>query len=107
MRFVLGVDADRIWKRALTFSILSAVNETRFEIRLLHPVDCLASRIVNLDQLQRSDDTYLRQAFAAVEIARRFIDELLHHGNHREDLDRLTHTSSLAWHHGIMRGRQP
>src|SRR3546814_1533984 len=33
MRFVLGVDADRIWTRALTFSILSAVNETRFEIR--------------------------------------------------------------------------
>lgn len=86
LNHVLSVARDEqvLWRRAITITFPLDENE-ELDIRLLHPIDCLASRILNLEEpLERDDEQSLRQARAAMEVAISFIDEKLDEGDWRE-----------------------
>lgn len=51
------------------------------DVRLMHPLHCLQSRIANLVQLRRKDETARRQAEAAPIVLREFIVEALAAGD--------------------------
>lgn len=57
------------------------------DIRLMHPLHCLQSRVTNLVKLDRRDDTARRQAEAAPIVLREFISEALADGDQRAAID--------------------
>jgi hypothetical protein len=77
-------------------------DDVALDIRLLHPVDCLSSRILNLEEpLLRSDEQSLRQARAALEVVIAFIDEKLEEGDMREAYRSLSLVRRFTLSHGI------
>lgn len=61
--------------------------EGAIDIRLMHPLHCLQSRVTNLVKLERRDDTARRQAEAAPIVLREFISEALADGDQRAAID--------------------
>lgn len=56
-------------------------------VPVMHPLHCLQSRIANLVELGRTDDTARRQAEAAPIVLREYIGFQLGHGGEREVVD--------------------
>ena len=86
MNTVLGVE-DRAIRN--NFVTLEALHDTRkIRVLLLHPLDCLRSRLANINTLKRHDTQSINQAKTALIVIRAFIDELLALGT--------PHTKKLA-----------
>ena len=64
---------------------------------VMHPLDCLRSRIANLELLPgKRNASGLAQARLAIEIVKRFIDERLREGNERYALNLANAVADLA-----------
>lgn len=63
--------------------------EAELAIRLMHPLHCLQSRVANVLELGRKDDTSRRQLEAAPIVVREFISEALADGDEREAINIL------------------
>lgn len=63
--------------------------EAELAIRLMHPLHCLQSRVANVLDLGRTDDTSRRQLAAAPIIVRQYIADALADGERREAIDVL------------------
>jgi len=66
-----------------------AGGETELAIRLMHPLHCLQSRVANMLELGRQDETSQRQLAAAPIVLREYIDEALADGAQREAIESL------------------
>lgn len=88
---VAGLDAEKVKTRALEVEAFGTV------FRVMHPVDCLASRISNLRLLpQKRNETGVAQARLAIEIVRGYIRKVLTEGNERHALDLAEFVGRLA-----------
>lgn len=77
--------------------------EGAIDIRLMHPLHCLQSRVTNIVKLERRDDTARRQAEAAPIVLREFISETLADGDQRAAIDILA--GLFAWLRSQPEGR--
>lgn len=88
---VVGLEATKIRKRALEVEAFDTV------FRVMHPVDCLESRVANLYALpSKRNESGVAQARLAVEIVREFIAKVAASGNERHTLKLVEHVGRLA-----------
>lgn len=76
---VKGVPDDRLQRSAadLVFQIAAGTEMVTLRVPIMHPFHCLCSRIANVIDLGRNDDTALRQLNAAPIVLREYISEML------------------------------
>lgn len=77
MHSILGVDPKSIANNFITLSGSRSDTGEEIEILLLHPLDCLRSRLSNINDLKRRDLHSLSSAKAAMLVLAAFIDNLL------------------------------
>lgn len=82
MRSVLGVDDKILKKKYVTLSKETA--QGQISMNLMHPLDCLRSRLSNINDLRREGVHAVRSAQAALAVVDVFIDEALAQRNTRE-----------------------
>lgn len=85
---VQGVDDKSLRKNSVTFQY----DGTDVSVTLMHPLDCVRSRLANINTLRRKSQHSLNQAFASVRILDCFIDHGLAGGDkvgHRMATDAL------------------
>ncbi|HUF80580.1 MAG TPA: hypothetical protein VMN03_05535 [Burkholderiales bacterium] len=88
---VMGVESSKVKQRAQEVEAFG----TTFLV--MHPVDCLASRIANLQSLpQKRNEFGIAQARLSIEIVRRFIEKVARDGNVRHALDLSEFVGRLA-----------
>ena len=94
MRVVLGVDnpSDRF------VSVEVDAGHGPASILLLHPLDCLRSRLVNINRLRRDDPISINQARAIIYVVRDFCAELIDAGNSRDAYRVLTEYADIIEH---------
>lgn len=82
---VQGVPDDRLQKSAadLTFKVRAGEGVTELKVPIMHPFHCLRSRIANVVELRRTDDTAKRQLEAPI-VLRAYINEMLEAGRERD-----------------------
>src|SRR3546814_852161 len=76
---VKGVPDDRLQQSAadLTFRIKMGGDIVELKVPIMHPFHCLGSRVANVIELGRRDDTAKRQLEAAPFVLREYINEML------------------------------
>lgn len=89
MATVLGVEASNVTGRQVMLEARSPQTDRPIRILLLHPLDCVRSRLANVNTLHRYDEHSVAQAVAALEVLQRFLVELL------DDTDRLRHVQTI------------
>lgn len=77
MRAIVGVDDNSIRNRAITLAGPSPIDGAPVLIRVMHPLDCVRSRLANINVLKRTDDLAVRQATVSILVLGHFIAELL------------------------------
>jgi hypothetical protein len=88
---VSGLDVAKIRARALEVEAFDTV------FKVMHPVDCLASRIGNLHLIPaKRNETGAAQARLAVEIVHEYIAKVAGAGEARHALDLVEHVGKLA-----------
>ncbi|AWM02996.2 hypothetical protein [Bradyrhizobium amphicarpaeae] len=80
LRAVLGVDPRSLKNNVVTLTGPSQGQGSQIDILILHPLDCLRSRLSNINDLKRTDPHSISSAHAAVIILDVFIDDLLQNG---------------------------
>ncbi len=80
LRAVLGVDSKSLKKNFVTLTGPAQSGGNPVNILILHPLDCLRSRLSNINDLKRVDLHSVSSARAAVMIVDVFIDDLLQNG---------------------------
>jgi hypothetical protein len=83
MRAVLGVEDASIKNNFVTLCGRNPQSGAEVRLMLLHPLDCLRSRLANINRLKREDELSLRQAAIAIDILKNFIEELLAAGERK------------------------
>ena len=84
-------DSDAVRKRAEERSL----GEVRF--RVMHPVDCLKSRLENLRKLaEKRNEAGAAQAELAVRVVRRYLETVLDEGNERVALRAVESIAKMA-----------
>ncbi|HZH50299.1 MAG TPA: hypothetical protein VEZ16_00305 [Microvirga sp.] len=81
---VLGVDESSIAENCVTIEGVDRVTGERIRILVMHPLDCLRSRLSNLNDLKRRDEIALNQARASIVVLRAFVADLLTQGLWRQ-----------------------
>jgi hypothetical protein len=76
---VKGVPDDRLQKSAadLVFQIKTASGVASLKVPIMHPFHCLGSRLANVIELGRRDDTAMRQLEAAPFVVAEYVEEML------------------------------
>ena len=88
MNDVLGTDRRAVAKRAVRLvGPAGAAGEVRMTV--LHPLDCLRSRLANVNRLHRTDGHSVRQARIAVRVLEAFVQNLVELGERRHAQDVL------------------
>jgi hypothetical protein len=88
---IVGVDSANVRKRAQEMEAFGTT------FRVMHPVDCLASRIANLQSLPHKRNEFgIAQARLAIDIVRKFIEKVARGGNPRHALDLSEFVGRLA-----------
>ena len=88
---VIGVESSKIKARAQDVEAFGA------KFLVMHPVDCLASRIANLQSLPAKQNEFgVAQAQLAIGIVRRFIDKVAREQSERHALKLCEYVGRLA-----------
>ena len=74
MASILGVNDTKIESRSITYT---DPEKTEVSVTLMHPLDCVRSRLSNINTLSRSDEHAVTQARASLIILDCFIDSQL------------------------------
>ncbi|MEI2302117.1 hypothetical protein [Ensifer sp. MJa1] len=97
---IKGVEDKSLLENSITFA--DAENPEAISITLMHPLDCVRSRLSNINMLGRRSDHSLRQAVASLLILDCYIDDQLSNPEDRPALKRaLTALRELEY---IIRG---
>lgn len=83
MAGVLGVEDDSIVDNFVAIEGTVPEPDRQVKLCLLHPLDCVRSRLANINILGRTDDHAIRQAVASLKILGHFIDDLLELGDYK------------------------
>ena len=78
MASVLGVAGRRVLDNQVMIDARAPLSNRPVRVMLLHPLDCLRSRLANINILHRDDAQSVRQAAASIRIVENFLDDLLH-----------------------------
>jgi hypothetical protein len=96
MDAILGVSNKKLCSRCITLEGDGPTSGETTSIIVMHPLDCIASRISNINGiLHRSDHVALDQMAASIAVLRLFIEELLEQGEFREAQDALMELAHL------------
>lgn len=88
---VAGMDGKKLRQRAIE------VEAWGVKFQVMHPVDCLESRLHNLELLpEKRNDVGIAQAKLAVEIVRALITQVLRAGDERHALDLAEHAGYIS-----------
>jgi hypothetical protein len=82
MAAVLGVDDNSITRNFVSIEGVLPSGRS-LTLCLMHPLDCVRSRLANINRLKRYDHQSLRQAMASLSVLGHFIDDLLALGDTR------------------------
>lgn len=88
LKGVQGVDGKALLKKSVTFQY----GDTDVSVTLMHPIDCVTSRLANINTLHRKSEHSINQAIASVRILDCFIQNALEMGDktgHRIAIDAL------------------
>ncbi len=77
MADVLGVDPASINQNYVAIEGDAPGQGRTVTLLVMNPLDCVRSRLANVNTLHRTDEQSLRQAEASVKILRHFIDDML------------------------------
>jgi hypothetical protein len=77
---ILGVDRASIENNFITLSGTHKKTGAPIDILVLHPLDCLRSRISNINDLRRKDPHSISSAQASIIVLQAFVDDLLSQG---------------------------
>jgi hypothetical protein len=99
MRNVIGVDPKDIRGRYVAIEGKFPNIDHPVKMTLMHPLDCILSRLANIETLKRIDEWSLYQTKASFLVFRAFIDQLLAYGETQEA------TSTLSKFEYAMRDR--
>ena len=80
LKAVLGVDSRLLRKNFVTLTGPAQIGENPVNILILHPLDCLRSRLSNINDLKRTTPHSISSAEASIIILDVFIDDLLQQG---------------------------
>jgi hypothetical protein len=86
---ILGVSHRSIENNFITLTGTHVKTGNRIDIVVLHPLDCLRSRLSNINDLRRSDPHSISSARASIIVLDAFIDDLLQNELTREAQDTL------------------
>lgn len=89
MATVLGVEERRITNNQVMIEARSPRTNRPIRILLLHPLDCLRSRLANINTLKRHDAHSVDQAIAAQEVLLQFLNDIL------DDPRRFRHVQTI------------
>ncbi|WP_332716648.1 hypothetical protein [Pelagibacterium mangrovi] len=95
MATVLGVDEHDILDRFVTISGYFPNIDRVIDIALLHPLDCVKSRLANINTLHRTDDHSLTQTKASMLILDAFLQEMVDQDQAKE-VYRIAHEYAFA-----------
>lgn len=113
MAAVLGVEDRAITNNYVVLEGREPTSGQQIRVVLMHPLDCLRSRLANINVLGRHDAHSVNQAKAAVLIARAFIHDLLDQGECRlaqtmlHDLYFVSRDSSVGKPSNVRHGIDP
>jgi hypothetical protein len=79
MSAVKGVSDASLMKQSITFADIE--NPDAVSITLMHPLDCVRSRLANINTLKRTSEHSIRQAIASVKILECYVDDELSRGD--------------------------
>lgn len=79
MSTVKGVSDDSLLKQSITFA--DAENPEAVSITLMHPLDCVRSRLANINSLKRTSKHSIRQAVASLKILECYIEDEFSRGD--------------------------
>ena len=97
MDSLLGVSDKDIKSNHVLISALSPFNQKYIGILILHPLDCLRSRLSNINILRRHDDHSIGQAKASEEVLMYFLKEIIRDPkNHKHVQDVLIQVSYVV-----------
>ncbi|MGH8138452.1 MAG: hypothetical protein ACREVV_09690, partial [Steroidobacteraceae bacterium] len=89
---IVGLKTKGIQQRAIILNLAGGAR-----IRILHPLDVLESRLKNLAQLPSKRDPHgIAQAHLAIEVVRRFLEQLLREKPARRLLDAIERAVRMA-----------
>lgn len=88
---VKGVPDDRLQQSAadLIFQVKTPEGLGELKVPIMHPFHCLTSRVANVIELHRRDDTAKRQLEAAPLVLREYINEMLASNRHSDATNTL------------------
>ncbi len=81
MASVLGVDDDSITDNFV--AIEGRWNGATINLLVMHPLDCVRSRLANINTLRRFDDHSVRQAALSLRVLEHYLGDVLAAGNFR------------------------
>lgn len=81
---ILGVPGDSVTKNFVAIEGTMPGTNRQITLCLMHPLDCVKSRLANTNLLSRHDAHSLSQAAASLRVLGNFIDELLSEGVTKE-----------------------
>lgn len=81
MASVLGVDDESITDNFV--AIEGRWNGATINLLVMHPLDCLRSRLANINTLRRFDDHSVRQAALTLRVLEQYLGDVLAAGNFR------------------------
>jgi hypothetical protein len=84
MHSILGVDNKSIENNFVTLSGVHQKTGDTIDVVVLHPLDCLRSRMSNINDLGRTDPHSISSARASILILEAFLDDLLADGAIKE-----------------------
>jgi len=105
MRVVLGVEDSAMKSNFVTLRGRNPRTGGQIHLHLLHPLDCLRSRLANINLLSREDALSLRQAAIAIDVLQLFIEDLLVRGQRKAAQGVLRDLFYLT-RDGFVRGRR-
>lgn len=77
LRSVMGVADDSITANCVRLQGEDPITKAPIIVPMLNPIDCMRSRLANINSLHRHDNHTERQAMASLIIVREFINEML------------------------------
>ena len=95
LKRVMGVDDEAVLENYVTILGTDQATGQPVRILVLSPLDCLRSRLSNLNVLKRQDVIAVNQGRASVVVLKCFIHELLREGAFRKAQETLTQLATL------------
>ena len=84
MHSILGVDHHSLENKFVTLTGTHRKTGGPIDIVVMHPLDCLRSRLSNINDLKREDPHSINSARASIVILGAFVDDLLQEGMRKE-----------------------